>query len=170
VKILSIDPGLRKTGFAVIEREEGQDLIKALTFGVIRNPQKALQSSCLVNIRNKLNTVIRKYKPEECAVESVIYVQSYKTAITMGAARAAAIIPAASHGIPVYEYAPKRIKQAVVGKGAAKKEQVAFMIRSLLSLKETPTPDAADAIAVGLAHLYTGEGIDISSGKKTGPI
>tara|TARA_B100000700_G_scaffold260700_1_gene296266 strand:+ start:658 stop:1170 length:513 start_codon:yes stop_codon:yes gene_type:complete len=170
VKILSIDPGLRKTGFAVIERKETQDANKALTFGVIRNPQKALQSSCLVNIRNELTTIIEKYKPDECAVESVIYVQSYKTAITMGAARAAAIIAAASNGIPVYEYAPKRIKQAVVGKGAAKKEQVAFMIRSILSLKETPTPDAADAIAVGLAHIYTKNGIDASTGKKSEPI
>lgn len=166
MKILSIDPGLRKTGFAVIERKENQDVIKALTFGVISNPQKALQSSCLVNIRNELTTIIEKYKPDECAVESVIYVQSYKTAITMGAARGAAIIAAASNGIPVYEYAPKRIKQAVVGKGAAKKEQVAFMIRSLLSLKETPTPDAADAIAVGLAHIYANNGVDASIGKK----
>ena len=170
MKILSIDPGLRKTGFAVIERKENQDAIKALTYGVIRNQQKSLQSACLVNIRNELNSVIEKYKPEVCAVESVIYVQSYKTAITMGAARAAAIIAAAHHGIPVYEYAPKRIKQAVVGKGAAKKEQVAFMIRSLLSLKETPNSDAADAIGVGLAHLYTSKGIDIATGNKTTPI
>ena len=170
MKILSIDPGLRKTGFAVIERKENQDAIKALTYGVIRNQQKSLQSACLVNIRNQLNSVIEKYKPEVCAVESVIYVQSYKTAITMGAARAAAIIAAAHHGIPVYEYAPKRIKQAVVGRGAAKKEQVAFMIRSLLSLKETPNSDAADAIGVGLAHLYTSKGIDIATGNKTTPI
>lgn len=170
MKILSIDPGLRKTGFAVIERKENKDAIKALTYGVIRNQQKSLQSACLVNIRNELNSVIEKYKPEVCAVESVIYVQSYKTAITMGAARAAAIIAAAHHGIPVYEYAPKRIKQAVVGRGAAKKEQVAFMIRSLLSLKETPNSDAADAIGVGLAHLYTSKGIDIATGNKTTPI
>ena len=65
------------------------------------------------------------------------------------------MIAAASRGIPIFEYAPKRVKQAVVGKGAAKKEQVAFMIRALLSLKETPQSDAADAIAVGLAHIYT---------------
>ena len=89
-----------------------------------------------------------------CAVEAVIYVQSYKTAITLGAARGAAIIAAASKGIPIFEYAPKRVKQAVVGKGAAKKEQVAFMIRALLSLEETPQSDAADALAVGLAHIY----------------
>ena len=65
------------------------------------------------------------------------------------------IIAAASKGIPIFEYAPKRVKQAVVGKGAAKKEQVAFMIRAILSLEETPQTDAADALAVGLAHIYT---------------
>jgi len=109
----------------------------------------------LVNINDELNGIIKVYKPDVCAVEAVIYVQSYKTAITLGAARGAAIIAAASKGIPIFEYAPKRVKQAVVGKGAAKKEQVAFMIRALLSLEETPQSDAADALAVGLAHLYT---------------
>ena len=103
---------------------------------------------------------------EACAVESVIYVQSYKTAITMGAARGAAIIAAADHGLPVYEYAPKRVKQAVVGKGAASKEQVAFMIRALLKLEETPSPDAADALAVGMAHFYAGSGTDKVTGEE----
>ena len=155
MKILSIDPGLRNTGFAVLEKKENRDSIKALTFGVIKSPAKLNQSSCLVNINDELNGIIKVYKPDVCAVEAVIYVQSYKTAITLGAARGAAIIAAASKGIPIFEYAPKRVKQAVVGKGAAKKEQVAFMIRAMLSLKETPQSDAADALAVGLAHLYT---------------
>ena len=155
MKILSIDPGLRNTGFAVLEKKENRDSIKALTFGVIKSPAKFNQSSCLVNINDELNSIIKVYKPDVCAVEAVIYVQSYKTAITLGAARGAAIIAAASKGIPIFEYAPKRVKQAVVGKGAAKKEQVAFMIRALLSLEETPQSDAADALAVGLAHLYS---------------
>ena len=100
----------------------------------------------------------------------MIYVQSYKTAITMGAARGAAIVAAASHGLAIYEYAPKRVKQAVVGKGAASKEQVAFMIRALLKLKETPSPDAADALAVGMAHFYTGGGTDRVTGKEQGRV
>ena len=154
MKILSIDPGLRSTGFAVLEKKN-RDSIKALTCGVIKSPAKLNQSSCLVNINDELNGIIKIYKPDVCAVEAVIYVQSYKTAITLGAARGAAIIAAASKGIPIFEYAPKRVKQAVVGKGAAKKDQVAFMIRALLSLEETPQSDAADALAVGLAHLYT---------------
>jgi crossover junction endodeoxyribonuclease RuvC len=87
----------------------------------------------------------------------VIYVQSYKTAIVLGAARGAAIVAAAERGLPVFEYAPKRIKQATVGHGSADKGQVAFMIRSLLGLTETPGPDAADALAIGLTHLRSQE-------------
>jgi len=169
MKVLSIDPALRKTGFAVIERL-GEREFKALTYGIIRNPPKLLQSGCLVNIRGGLDEVIERHKPEACAVESVIYVQSYKTAITMGAARGAAIIAAAGHGLPIYEYAPKRVKQAVVGKGGASKEQVAFMIRALLKLDETPSPDAADALAVGITHFYTGAGTDKVTGKETGRV
>ena len=169
MRVLSIDPALRKTGFAVIERS-GEKEFRALTYGIIRNPPKLLQSGCLVNIRGGLDEVIRKHEPEVCAVESVIYVQSYKTAITMGAARGAAIIAAASHGLAIYEYAPKRVKQAIVGKGAADKSQVAFMIRALLKLDETPSADAADALAVGMAHFYTGGGKDKLTGLETGRV
>ena len=83
--------------------------------------------------------------------------QSYKTAILLGAARGAAILAAAERGLPVFEYAPKRIKQATVGRGSADKNQVAFMIRVLLGLSETPTADAADALAIGLTHLRSQE-------------
>lgn len=169
MRVLSIDPALRKTGFAVIERR-GEKEFKALTYGIIRNPPKLLQSGCLVNIRGGLDEVIGRHRPEACAVESVIYVQSYKTAITMGAARGAAIIAAAGHGLPIFEYAPKRVKQAVVGRGAASKEQVAFMIRALLKLDETPSPDAADALAIGITHFYTGGGTDKLTGEESGRV
>ena len=88
-------------------------------------------------------------------MESVIYVQSFKTAITLGAARGAAMIAAAERELSIHEYPPTRVKQAVVGKGAATKDQVAFMMRALLGLTETPPSDAADALAIGLTHLYT---------------
>ena len=79
--------------------------------------------------------------------------QSHRTAITLGAARGAAILAAAERGIPVFEYSPREVKQAVVGRGGAEKTQVAFMVRALLGLTETPPPDAADALAIGLTHL-----------------
>ena len=83
--------------------------------------------------------------------------QSHKTAILLGAARGAAIIAAAENGLPIFEYSPRRIKQATVGRGAAGKNQVAFMVRALLGLTETPEVDAADALAIGLTHLRAQE-------------
>jgi len=85
----------------------------------------------------------------------VIYVQSFPTAIILGAARGVAVLASAQKGLSIHEYPPKRVKQAVVGRGAATKDQVAFMIRALLGLTETPSNDAADAMAIGLTHLRT---------------
>lgn len=157
LRVLSVDPALRNTGYAVLERQEGarQPVYTSITYGVIRNHRDLPQSACLVAIRRELAEVIAAHRPEICAVESVIYVQSFKTAITLGAARGAALIAAAEAGLPIHEYPPKRVKQAVVGRGAASKEQVSFMMRALLGLSETPPPDAADALAVGMTHLYT---------------
>jgi len=154
-RVLSIDPALRNTGYAVLERQ-GRE-IKLITYGVIQNKPKLLQSGCLVAIREQLNDVIREHSPTVCAIESTIYVQSFNTAIVLGSARGAALIAAAEHGLAIYDYAPREVKQAAVGKGAAQKEQVAFMVRSMLRLRETPPPDAADAIAVGIAHFQATE-------------
>ncbi len=156
MRVLSIDPALRKCGYAVLERTArgNRREYRVVEYGVIENPRSIRQSGCLVRIRECLDEVIRRHRPEACAVEGVIYVQNYKTAITMGAARGAAIIAAAEHGLEVYEYAPRRVKQAIVGRGGADKQQIAFMMRALLGLTETPSPDAADALAVGMTHLY----------------
>jgi len=155
MRILCIDPALRKTGYGVIESTENSKELSCLCFGVIENKQALSQSGCLAEINNQLRQVVEKHQPEECAVEAVIYVQSYKTAITLGAARGAAILAATQAGLATYEYPPKSVKQAVVGKGAAAKSQVAFMVRALLHLKETPPPDAADALAIGITHLQS---------------
>jgi crossover junction endodeoxyribonuclease RuvC len=163
MRVLSIDPALRNTGYAVLERRDDptaarsgrQPIYVAIDYGVIRNHRDLSQSKCLVAIHKALREVIAAHQPEICAVESVIYVQSFKTAITLGAARGAALIAAAENGLSIHEYPPSRVKQAVVGKGAASKDQVAFMMRALLGLTETPPSDAADALAIGLTHLYT---------------
>ncbi|MBA3386309.1 MAG: crossover junction endodeoxyribonuclease RuvC [Chthoniobacterales bacterium] len=149
-RVLAIDASLRCTGVAIVEASAGTE--RALYFGVIQN-KGGLSSSCLVAIHEQLVDLIRQHEPDCCALESVIYVQSYRTAIALGAARGAAILAAAERGLPVFEYAPTRIKQATVGRGAADKGQVAFMVRALLGLTETPGPDAADALAIGLTHL-----------------
>jgi crossover junction endodeoxyribonuclease RuvC len=155
MRVLSIDASLRNSGVAVVDSNGGKP--KALYFGVIHNPNKVRPSSCLVAIHDRLAELIQTHEPDCCALESVIYVQSYKTAIVLGAARGAAILAAAERGLPVFEYSPTRIKQATVGRGTADKNQVAFMIRALLGLTTTPGPDEADALAIGLTHLRSQE-------------
>jgi crossover junction endodeoxyribonuclease RuvC len=156
MRVLAIDASLRSTGVAIIDRR-GKEL-RSLYFGMIQNAKSLPSSSCLVAIRDRLAELIQEHEPDCCALESVIYVQSHKTAILLGAARGAAILAAAERGLPVFEYAPTRIKQATVGRGGAEKNQVAFMVRALLGLTETPDPDAADALAIGITHLRAQEG------------
>jgi len=151
MRVLAIDPSLRSTGYAVLE-ETGKG-IKPVEFGEIRNAAKLPTSSCLVAIHDQIARLIQTYEPECGAMEAVIYVQSFRTAITLGSARGVAMFAMAARGLPVYEYAPRRVKQAVVGRGGAVKTQVSFMVRALLGLHENPPPDAADAMAVGLAHF-----------------
>lgn len=152
-RVLAIDPALRKTGWAVVESVGGT--LSAIAWGVIINKPALLPSGCLVAIREQLSDAIRQHAPTVCAIESTIFVQSYKTAIVLGTARGACLIAAAEHGLPIYEYAPREIKQAAVGRGAAQKDQVAFMMRSMLRLRETPDPDAADALAAAITHLQS---------------
>lgn len=151
ITILGIDPALRHTGYGVIARDGDRFLTRE--FGVIANPAKLRQSQCLARTFECVRDIIARLQPDACAIESVIYVQSYRTAITLGAARASAILAATLAGLPVHEYPPRRVKQAVVGRGAADKQQVAFMVRARLGLAETPLSDAADALAIALTHL-----------------
>src|SRR5438874_10922304 len=155
MRVLAIDASLRNCGVAIVDGENGKS--RALFFGTIHNPSSLKSSACLVAIRDRLAELIREHEPDCCALESVIYVQSYKTAIILGAARGAAILAAAESGLPVFEYPPTRIKQATVGRGGAGKNQVAFMVRALLGLTETPEADAADALAIALTHLRAQE-------------
>jgi crossover junction endodeoxyribonuclease RuvC len=159
-RVLAVDPSLRSTGYAVLERVcgtggAGAGRPRALAWGVIKNRQDLLQSGCLLAINTRIRELIEEYRPTSAAFEAVIFVQSYKTAIVLGCARGAALLAAAHSGLPIYEYAPRRVKQAVVGRGGAEKEQVAFMVRALLGLTETPASDSADALAVGLTHFQT---------------
>jgi crossover junction endodeoxyribonuclease RuvC len=153
MRVLAIDPSLRCTGFAMLEKVNGK--VRSLEYGIIRNRPEVPVSTCLVAIRDRLAELIQRHEPDSAAIESTIYVQSYKTAIVLGSVRGAAIVAMAERGIPIYEYPPRRVKQAVVGKGGAAKQQVGFMIRAMLGLTENPPPDAADALAIGLTHFQT---------------
>ncbi len=151
--LLAIDPSLRGTGFAVLEGSNTK--ARCLEYGVIHNPLKISAAACLMAIHDRLTEVIKKYQPEAMAIEKIIYVQNHTIAIVLGSARGVALLAAAQGGLTIHEYPPKRVKQSVVGRGAAAKNQVAFMVRALLGLTETPSSDAADAMAIGLTHLRT---------------
>jgi crossover junction endodeoxyribonuclease RuvC len=151
--ILAVDPSLRGTGYAILK--ETGNRISCLEYAVVRNAPSLSQEGCLIAIHEALSACIARHQPAALAIEKVIFVQSYATAIILGAARGVAVLAAAQKGLTIHEYPPKRVKQAVVGHGAAAKTQVAFMIRALLGLTETPPSDAADAIAIGLTHLRT---------------
>lgn len=155
MRVLAVDPSLRCTGYAVLEKSNGK--VRTVDYGTIKNRADMPSSRCLVAIRDRLAELIVRHEPDSAAIESTIYVQSYKTAITLGAVRGAAIVALAERGLPIYEYAPRRVKQAVVGKGAAAKQQVGFMIRAILGLTENPPADAADALAIGLTHFQAHE-------------
>ena len=155
MKVIAIDPAIRNTGYAVLEGDHLEQ--KVLDFGIISIPAKIPQSGALAAIHTGISNLIKKWQPDEAAVEGIIYVQSHRTAISMGAARAATLIAAAEAGLEIYEYAPRKVKQVVTGNGSADKQQVAFMTRTLLKLTENPPHDAADAIAIAIAHLTSAD-------------
>ena len=111
-----------------------------------------LHSTCFVKIAQTLRDVIEKYHPTVCVVEGLFFVHNLKTAIVMGEARGAALLVAAEHGLDIYEMAPRRVKQAIVGYGGAQKLAVAKMVQRMLKLEEVPEPDAADALALAITY------------------
>ncbi len=151
MRVVSIDPAIRNTGYAVVEGDHHE--AHALEYGTLSLPARLPQSACLLAIHEHVLALIERWQPQELAIEGIIYVQSHRTAIAMGSARAATVLAAARQNLPIMEYPPTCVKLATVGRGAAGKQQVAFMMRALLHLTETPEPDAADALAIGLTHL-----------------
>jgi crossover junction endodeoxyribonuclease RuvC len=148
--ILGLDPSLRGTGFGVIR--QAKPFPQTLTHGTIVCPANWERSRCLVKIVHGLRDVLKKFRPEVCVVEGLFYAQNLQTALIMGEARGAALATIAEAGLEIYEMAPRKVKQAIVGYGAAQKIAVAKMVQRMLRLPEPPAPDAADALALALAH------------------
>jgi len=152
MRILGIDPGSRFTGFGIIE--VNGDRVTPVHQGVIKAgtgefPQR------LGIIFSGIKNLIGEYAPDEMAIETVFVSKNAGSALKLGQARGAAVCAAISLGLPVTEYSPRSVKQAVVGRGSADKVQVQHMITVLLRLKERPSEDAADALAVALCHHHT---------------
>jgi len=148
--ILGIDPSLRGTGYGVIQVVRPAAV--ALGQGTIRCPAGWLRSRCLAQIATTLRGVILQYQPTACVVEGLFYAQNFQTALIMGEARGVALVVAAEAGLEICEIAPRKVKQAMVGYGAAGKFAVARMVQRLLNLADPPDSDAADALALALTH------------------
>jgi crossover junction endodeoxyribonuclease RuvC len=156
-RVLGIDPSLRGTGLALIEFVPGRPFV-LLRCETVRVPVKHAMPYCLGEIHRAVERFLADFDPRHVALEQTIYVQNFQTAQILGAARGAAIAAAALRGKDVFEYPPLRVKQAVVGRGQAPKEQVARTIMGLLGHGKPLAFDEADAAAVALCHAFTWRG------------
>jgi len=162
--ILGVDPSLRGTGYGVIRLAKPHPV--ALCHGTISCPQNWEHSRCLVKIMETLRAVLKEQQPTLCIVEGLFYAQNLQTAIVMGEARGAALATVAEAGLEIFEIAPRKVKQAVVGYGAAQKSAVAKMVQRLLNLPKLPAPDAADALALALAHAQSNSHYNLTPPKR----
>lgn len=153
-KILGIDPGTGIVGFGAVESISGR--FKMLDGGVIRTPAKEQDSTRLKTIYDELDEIIKQNKPDALAVEKLFFAKNVTTAMSVAQARGVVLLCGEQHGLPVFEYTPLQIKQAVTGYGKAEKYQVQEMVRTILKLKEVPKPDdCADALAAAICHAMT---------------
>jgi crossover junction endodeoxyribonuclease RuvC len=150
--ILGIDPGSRVTGYGIVSSGKGSTLLK-IAEGEIKVDTKGEFHERLREIYQGLMAVIEEYKPDELSIETVFYGKNVKSAMVMSHARGVALLSAAQNSIPVYEYSPSMVKQAVVGNGQATKDQVQHMVKLLLGTKDVVGPDSADALAIAICHI-----------------
>lgn len=157
VRILGIDPGLRVTGFGLIEKLGTK--LSYVTSGCIKSPEVESLPERLKVILDSLREVIAEYQPTQVAVEKVFVNVNPQSTLLLGQARGTAICAAVMAQLPVSEYTALQVKQAVVGSGHAKKEQVQEMVKRLLILPGHPSADAADALACAICHAHGGQGM-----------
>lgn len=150
VTVLGIDPGSRKCGFGVLGPDGGY-----LASGTIVLPDKEPLHIRLNELYDELVAVIDEYRPEVAVVEKVFFARNVKTALTLGQARGVALLAASCRGLDVEEYSAAEVKKAVTGYGRAEKGQVQEMVKRILEIDHSLSPDGADAIAVALCHIST---------------
>ena len=162
--ILGIDPSLRGTGYGVIRLARPHP--ETLAHGTISCPANWERSRCLAKISSTLRDLLKQHQPTICVVEGIFFAQNIQTAIIMGEARGAALATVAEAGLEIYEIATRKVKQAIVGYGAAQKIAVAKMVQRMLQLAELPAPDAADALALALAHAQANARFTLNAPKR----
>jgi crossover junction endodeoxyribonuclease RuvC len=153
VIVLGIDPGTATTGYGLVDEEDGRLVL--VECGVITTPAGQALALRLQAIYQGLAGVVREFRPSSAAVEELFFSRNARTALAVGHARGVALLALADAGLPIAEYKPMQVKQAVAGYGGADKQQVQEMVRLLLDLERAPQPDdAADAVAVAICHIH----------------
>jgi crossover junction endodeoxyribonuclease RuvC len=152
--ILGIDPGTAIMGYGLIEKKGNR--LFPLTYSCWRTPAHTPMPERLLTLYTELQSFIQSYRPHQIAVEELFFNRNTTTAITVAQARGMALLAGAQAGIPVFEYTPLQVKQAVAGYGKADKQQIQQMVRALLGLQEVPKPDdTADALAIAICHAHS---------------
>jgi crossover junction endodeoxyribonuclease RuvC len=154
MRIIGIDPGTLVTGYGIIETNGVK--VRYVGGGCIRNSGKTRMQHRFKKIYEELCEVFEKYRPEHMAVEGLFFCKNVKSAIKLGEARGIAMLAAAVAGAETFEYAPRRVKQAIIGRGGGRKDQVGYMLRTILNLNEFPEPhDMSDALAIAVCHAFS---------------
>lgn len=154
MRVLGVDPGTVTSGYGIVA-EEDHKLFHVASGGISPSAKQPFPKR-LKKIYEELEKVIAKYRPHVVVVEDLFVAKNMKSALKLGHSRGVAILAAMNAGLPVFEYAPAEVKQAVVGNGKAEKRQVQMMVRSLLDMPKVPHPaDAADALAAAICHIHS---------------
>lgn len=152
--VLGVDPGTATTGWGLVRERAGR--LEALEYGVITTPKELPLARRLLIIYEELGRLITRHRPDAVAVEQLFFNRNIRTALAVGHARGVVLLAAAAAGLPVAEYTPPQVKQAVAGYGGADKHQMQAMVRLVLGLAEPPHPDdAADALAVAICCVHS---------------
>ena len=153
MRVLGIDPGTAITGYGVVE-EHADGALEAIAYGVVRTPARRPMAERLQMLYEQISALLREHQPDAAAVETLYFGRNVTTAITVAQGRGVVLLALAQAGVPIHEYKPAEIKQAIAGYGNADKGQVQEMIRRLLALEDIPKPDdAADGLAVAVTYL-----------------
>ena len=150
MRVLGIDPGSQVTGYGVVEKRENN--LVNIMHGEVRPSKGAPLSRCLVTIYDRLMEVVEQTTPDAIAIEDIFYGKNVKSLIRQGEVRGVAVLVGSHKRIPIFAYTPLEIKKAVVGYGRAEKNQVQYMVKTILHLSALPPPDASDALAVAICH------------------
>ncbi len=151
MRVLGIDPGSHITGYGIVDSVKGR-LIHVCNGCIVTIPKNPLALR-INSIFDNIHSVMSEFKPDSAVIEEVFYAKNVKSALMLGHARGVVLLCAARHNLPIFEYSPMKIKQAVVGYGNATKEQVQKMIKTLLKMDSMPKPDASDALAAAICHI-----------------